>query len=85
MALFKAAMAVAAILIGTIAAGLGALVTVSALSNGAIHLIFGAAETTEIVTRAASPAEFYKLVAAFGVAPFVTGVLAVFLGWRWIS
>ncbi|MFN0217793.1 MAG: hypothetical protein ACKVP4_03145 [Hyphomicrobium sp.] len=85
MAMFKAAMAVAAILIGAIAAVLGAIVIVSAIANGSILVITGPTETGEAVSRATSPADFYRLVAIFGVAPFLAGALAVRLGWRAIG
>ncbi|MGQ0458027.1 MAG: hypothetical protein ACT4OU_13325 [Hyphomicrobium sp.] len=85
MAIFKAGVAVAAILIGAIAVFLGALVIISALAHGSIHIIYGPIETGDVVLRATAPGEFYRLVAIFGLAPFAAGILAVWLGWRAIS
>lgn len=85
MLMFKAAMAVAAIMIGAIAALLGAIVLISALSSGSIQIIQGAIETSETTTVAADPSEFYRLVALFGLAPFAGGAIAAWLGWRAIA
>ena len=78
MSLFKAALAVAFVFIGAIAAILGLVVVVSAIKSGAIILSYGAA-TPETVSQATDPNRFWTLFAGLGVLPLVLGGLAA----RW--
>ena len=78
MSLFKAALAVAFVFIGAIAAILGLVVVVSAIKTGAIILTYGAA-TPETVSQATDPNRFWTLFAGLGVLPLVLGGLAA----RW--
>ena len=78
MSLFKAALAVAFVFIGAIAAILGLVVVVSALRTGAIILSYGAA-TPETVSQTTDPNRFWTLFAGLGVLPLVLGGLAA----RW--
>ena len=73
-------MAVALVFIGGIAAFLGFVVLLSALSSGSLAFTYGA--TSEVVTRAADPQRFIKLVALLGGVPLVAGALAARWGWR---
>lgn len=84
MTMFRAAMAVALVFIGGIAAFLGAVVLLSALSGGSITLNYGAgaSATSEVITRAATPDRFFQTVALLGGAPFAFGSFAAWWGWR---
>ena len=78
MSMFKGALAVAFVFIGSIAALLGLVVLVSALKTGAIILSYGAA-APETVSQATDPNRFWTLFAGLGVLPLVLGGLAA----RW--
>lgn len=80
MTMFRAGMAVAMVFIGGIAAFLGFVVLVSALSSGSLTVTYGAA--TEVATRTADPKRFAILVALLGAMPLIAGGLAARWGWR---
>lgn len=84
MSMFRAGMSVALVLIGAVAAFLGAVVLLSALSSGSLALSYGAgaSATSEVVTRASDPARFLQLLTMLGVLPLVFGSLAAIWGWR---
>lgn len=86
MTMFRAALAVAMVFIGGIAAFLGGIVLASALSTGAIILNYGTGSraTTEVVSRAADPSRFNEFALMLGAAPLVLGGLAAWWGWRTI-
>ncbi len=83
MTLLKAGLAVAAILIGAIAAFLGGVLLLSALKTGAIQISYGtgAEALSETITLASDSARFWRLVAMLGVAPLGLGILAARWGW----
>lgn len=83
MPMLRAGMAVAALLIGAIAAFLGVVVTASALRNGAISLTYGA--VSETVTLAADATRYWQFVVLLGIVPAVVGALAARWGWRAIN
>lgn len=87
MPLFRAGFAVAAMLIGAIAAFLGVILTASALQTGAISLSYGngAAAVSETITRAADAARYWQVLVALGIAPAILGSLAARWGWRSIN
>jgi mannose/fructose/N-acetylgalactosamine-specific phosphotransferase system component IID len=87
MAMFRAGLAVAAMFIGGIAAFLGVVVTLSALKSGSVQFSYGVGENmvTDIVSRAADEARYWKLVITLGLIPTVLGVLAARWGWRAIN
>jgi hypothetical protein len=84
MTMFRAALAVAMVFIGGIAAFLGGIVLASALSTGSIILNYGTGSraTKEVVSRAADPARFNEFALMLGAAPLVLGGLAAWWGWR---
>lgn len=86
MPMFRAGLAVAAMLIGAIAAFLGVILIASALQSGAISLSYGsgANAVSETVTRAGNASRYWQLVAALGIAPAIFGTLAARWGWRTI-
>lgn len=87
MTMFRAGLAVAALLIGGIAAFLGIVVTFSALKTGGVSLSYGSGETAvaETITKAADAARYWRLVIGLGVAPALLGTIAALWGWRSIS
>ena len=87
MAMLRAGLAVAAILIGAVAVLLGALVTLSALRSGSIEMShgLGTKAVAETVILATEAARFWQLVFALGIAPAVIGAAAAWWGWRTID
>ena len=87
MSMFRAGLAVAALLIGAIAAFLGTVIIFSALKSGSIQFSYGlgAAAVTETASRATDAAQYWRLVAELGLAPAIVGALAVGWGWRTIN
>lgn len=87
MTMFRAALAVAMIFIGGIAAFLGGVVLGSALSTGTIVLNYGTGSkaATEVVSRAADPARFNEFALMLGAAPLLLGGLAAWWGWRTLN
>lgn len=83
MPMLRAGMAVAALLLGAIAAFLGVVVTVSALSTGAISVSYGS--VSETITRTADAARYWQFVMMLGLAPAVLGALIARGGWRAIN
>lgn len=81
MDVFRAAMMVAVIVFGAIAALLGFVVLVVGLPAGSLTLSFvsGAMET---VTRAGDPERFWRLMLALGAAPLLIGAGMVKFGMR---
>lgn len=87
MPMFRAGLAVAAMLIGAIAAFLGVILTASAIKNGAISLSYNSGDSiiSETVTRAGDAVRYWQLVVALGVAPAILGALSARWGWRAIN
>ncbi|MGB4866137.1 MAG: hypothetical protein WBP38_09630 [Hyphomicrobium sp.] len=87
MPMFRAGLAVAAMLIGGIAAFLGIVVALSALKTGSVSLSYGVgdAAVTETVMQAVDASRYWLLVGGLGVAPAVLGALSALWGWRTIS
>lgn len=87
MPLFRAGLAVSAMLIGAIAAFLGVILTASALQTGAISLSYGNGDSavSETITRAADAARYWQLLVALGLAPAILGALSAHWGWRAIN
>ncbi len=87
MPMFRAGLAVAAMLIGGISAFLGTVVTLSALKTGSVSLSYGTGDgaVTETVTQAADAARYWLLVSGLGIGPAVLGALATLWGWRLIN
>lgn len=81
MDMFRAALTVGVIFIGAIAALLGLVVLVYALSTGAVTVSFGPG-MTETITQAADPNRFMKIVLGLGLAPFLIGATAAYLAMR---
>lgn len=84
MTMFRAGLAVAMVVIGGIAALLGAILLVSAFSSGSIAVSYGAGAgaVAETITRAGDPDRFMNLVLMLGVAPFLFGAAAAWWGMR---
>lgn len=84
MTMFRAGLAVAMVLIGGIAALLGAVVLISAMSSGSISLTYGsgASAVAETVSRASDPGRFMQLVGLLGAAPLIFGVIGAIWGMR---
>jgi hypothetical protein len=87
MPMFRAGLAVAALLIGGMAALLGIVVFWSVLQTGSVSLSYGTggAPVSETVTQAADASRYWMLVVALGIAPAVLGTVAVLWGWRTLN
>lgn len=87
MPMFRAGLAVAAMLLGAIAAFMGAVMIASALQTGTVSLSYNSGDSiiSETVTRAGDTVRYWQLVAALGIAPVVLGVLAARWGWQTIN
>jgi mannose/fructose/N-acetylgalactosamine-specific phosphotransferase system component IID len=87
MAMLRAGLAVAAMLIGAISVLLGVIVVLSALKTGAVQFSYGhgADAVSETVSRASDAARYWRLVTALGLAPAIVGALAARWGWRTID
>ncbi len=86
MPILRAGLAVAAMLIGGIAAFLGIIMLLSSLNSGSISMSYGTgdAAVSEVVTRAADAARYWKMIIGLGVLPLALGVAASMWGWRQI-
>jgi len=84
MAMFRAGLAVAMVLIGGAAALLGLVLLASAIKTGTIMMTHGTggAMVTETVTYAADQGRFLRLAGLLGAAPLVLGALAAIWGLR---
>lgn len=84
MPLLSAVVSAGAVFLGAIAAFLGAILVISALTTGTLHLTYGddGKLITEVIARAADPARFWKLVTVLGVLPAIAGAFAARWGWR---
>ncbi|HPG89735.1 MAG TPA: hypothetical protein PLD46_08775 [Hyphomicrobium sp.] len=84
MPLFRAGMAVAAMLIGAIAAVLGIVLLWSALHSGSISLSYGSGANvvSETISQASDGMRYWQLVIALGLAPAMLGTFAAIWGWR---
>lgn len=87
MHMIKAGLLVGAVLIGAIMALLGAVLLVSALPSGEIHLSHGplTAATNETITRASDPARYWQYITTLGLAPLAIGIALARWGWRSIQ
>ena len=87
MPIFRAGLAVLAMFIGGIAALLGTIMIVSALSTGAVQFSYGAGARamTETVTQATDSARYWRLVTGLGFAPAILGAISAWWGWRAIN
>jgi hypothetical protein len=87
MPMFRAGLAVAAMLIGGISAFLGMVVTLGALKTGSVSISYetGSGAVTETVTQAADAARYWLLVSGLGIVPAVLGSIAALWGWRSIN
>jgi hypothetical protein len=73
--------------IGAIAALLGTIMVVSALTTGAVQFSYGAGASavTETVSQATDSARYWRLVIGLGFAPAILGAIAAWWGWRAIN
>lgn len=87
MPMLRAGLAVAAVLIGAVAALLGIILIVSALRTGSLNLSYGSGSgaVSETITRAADAGRFWQYVLAIGVVPAILGAGAARWGWRAMS
>lgn len=87
MPMFRAGLAVAAMLLGAIAAFTGVVMIASSLQSGSVSLSYNSGDSiiSETVTRAGDAVRYWQLVAALGVAPVVLGGLAARWGWLTVN
>ncbi|MBK9079399.1 MAG: hypothetical protein IPL91_09875 [Hyphomicrobium sp.] len=87
MPMFRAGLAVAAMLIGGIAAFLGIVVALSALKTGSVSLSYGVgdAAVTETVMQAVDASRYWLLVGGLGSRPLCSARCRRNVGWRTIS
>ena len=81
MDVFRAAMIIAVIFIGAIAALLGAVVLGVGLSTGSVTIAYGP-DAIETISRAADPNRFWRAMLLFGLLPFAGGGIASYLAFR---
>lgn len=87
MIMLRAVLAAGAVLIGAIAAFLGGILVISAVTSGTIDFTYASdgKMVSESVSRAGDAARFWKLVFGLGVLPAGLGLISARWGWRSIK
>ncbi len=87
MSMFKAGLAVGAIVIGGIAALMGITLLITALGADEITYTYGQAGelVKQTVTRTGDAARYWQLVGLLGVLPVVLGLVGLRWGWTTIK